>query len=154
MPKEETPAGDGWSGWRYAQDSEGNGMASFVDVPIYHPVFGGKYDDHPAIDLPHWFCTMSGAEFLDAQDVWHYATMQPNTNIVGPLGKRAGLDIKEHYPRILKFDLFADAKIWIQVGCDDEDTSFFTQEDIDSGTMSMCAAYRALTGRRPTTRCT
>lgn len=87
IPKEETPAGDGWSGWRYANNTEEDGNAGFVDLPLQHPAFEGKYAEHVPIDLPHWFCTMSGAEFVDAADAWQFATSQPNANKVGPLGK-------------------------------------------------------------------
>ena len=52
IPKEETPAGDGWSGWRYANNTEEDGNAGFVDLPLQHPAFEGKYSDHVPIDLP------------------------------------------------------------------------------------------------------
>ena len=97
-PGLETSDPGGWAGYRYSQDGDGDGQAAFVDLPIYHPYFKDSYDDHAVIDLlPHWFCTMSGANFTDAKLVWDYENKQPNANRVGLLGKRAGLDIKEHY---------------------------------------------------------
>jgi hypothetical protein len=134
----------GWAGYRYSQEADGDGQAAFVDVPIYHPYFDGVYDDHVPLDLPHWYCTMSGPNYTDAIEVWDYAVKQPGANKVGPLGQRAGLDIKEHYPNVIKMDLFADANMWVQVGMGDEDMDIFNQTDIDSGTMSMNVAFRAL----------
>jgi hypothetical protein len=143
-PGLETSDTGGWAGYRYSQDGDGDGQAAFVDLPIYHPYFKDSYDDHAAIDLPQWFCTMSGANFTDAKLVWDYASKQPNANKVGPLGERAGLDIKEHYTNIIKFDLFPDARLWIQVGSGDASKDVFDQNDIDQGGMEMDVAYRAL----------
>jgi hypothetical protein len=143
-PGPETGDTGGWGGYRYSQDADGDGQAAFVDVPIYHPYFDSKYEDHVPIDLPHWFCTMSGANFTNARNVWEYATKQPNANVVGPLGKRAGLDINEHYTNIIRFENFSDAKFWVQVGMGDESKDVFDQTDIDDGSMSMDVAYRAL----------
>jgi hypothetical protein len=143
-PGLETGDAAGWGGYRYSQDADGDGQAAFVDVPIYHPYFDGKYEDHVPIDLPHWFCTMTGANFTNARRVWEYATKQPNANVVGPLGKRAGLDINEHYTNIIRFEMFPDAKFWVQVGMGDASKDVFDQSDIDDGSMSMDVAYRAL----------
>lgn len=134
----------GWSGYRYSQDADGDGTAAFVDVPIYHPYFEGKYDDHMAMDLPHWYCTMSGPKFPNAVKVWEYGSAQPNAQVVGPLGQRAGLDIKEHYPNIIRFDMMPDARAWVNVGMGDENQDIFNQEDIDSGNMSLNVVMRAL----------
>ena len=143
-PGLETSDTDGWAGYRYSQDGDGDGQAAFVDLPIYHPYFKDSYNDHVAIDLPHWFCTMSEANFTNAKLLWDYANKQPNANRVGPLGTRAGLDIKEHYTNIIKFDLFPDARLWIQVGLGDASKDVFDQNDIDQGNMDMNVAYRAL----------
>jgi hypothetical protein len=143
-PGPETGDAAGWGGYRYSQDADGDGQAAFVDVPIYHPYFEDKYDDHVPIDLSHWYCTMSGANFTNARSVWEYATKQPNANVVGPLGKRAGLDINEHYTNIIRFEMFPDAKFWVQVGLGDVVKDVFDQQDIDDGSMSMDIAYRAL----------
>jgi len=143
-PGLETGDSGGWDGYRYFQDADGDGQAAFVDIPIYHPYFKGSYNDHPVIDLPYWFSTLSGANFTNAKHVWEYASMQPNANRVGPLGKRAGLDIKEHYTNIIRFDLFHDARMWIQVGLGNTTRDVFDQTDIDNGNMAMDVAYRAL----------
>jgi len=143
-PGLETNDTGGWAGYRYSQDDDSDGQASFVDLPIYHPYFSDSYNDHPAIDLPNWFCTMSGANFTDAKVIWDYSKKQANANIVGPLGKRAGLDIKEHYTNVIKFDMFPDANVWIQVGLGDESRNIFDQNDINGGNMKMDIAYRAL----------
>ena len=66
------------------------GYQQYVDLTIYHPKYGGKYDDHVPIDLSHFYCTMTQAEYPHAWKVWQYATMQPAMNKIGPLGKRAG----------------------------------------------------------------
>lgn len=144
IPGLETGDIGGWAGYRYFQDADGDGQAAFVDIPIYHPYFKSSYGNHPVIDLPDWYCNMSGANFTDAKIVWDYASKQPNANIVGPLDKRAGLDVKEHYSNIIKFDLFPDARMWVQVGLGDASKDIFDQSDIDDGNMSMDVAYRAL----------
>ena len=37
-----------------------SGNMGFIDVPISHPVFAGKYDNHVPIDLPAWFLADMG----------------------------------------------------------------------------------------------
>ena len=32
------------------------GWLNWIDLPIYHPKFEGKYDDHVPIDLPLFYC--------------------------------------------------------------------------------------------------
>lgn len=32
------------------------GWLNWLDLPIYHAKFGGKYEDHPPIDLPIFWC--------------------------------------------------------------------------------------------------
>jgi hypothetical protein len=144
IPGVETSDEEGWAGYRYAQDDDGDGQAAFVDVPIYHPVFGGVYDDHPVIDLPHFICSMSTYNYPKAKKIWDYAKVQPNANVIGPLGIRAGLDIKELYTSAIKLDLLPDAKIWIQIGQNKHGKNVFDQADIDSGRMKMDVRYRAL----------
>ena len=29
---------------------------NWIDLPIFHPKFDGKYEDHDPIDLPLWYC--------------------------------------------------------------------------------------------------
>ena len=59
--------------------------------------------------------------------------------------QRAGLDISEHYTKVMKMDLMGDGKIWINVGSDDVAKSIFDQSDISSTVpMTMDVSYRAL----------
>ena len=39
-----------------ADEVSKEGWLNWIDLPIYHSKFGGKYDDHGPIDLPYWFC--------------------------------------------------------------------------------------------------
>lgn len=71
-------------------DKSRSGYLQYADLTIYHPKYGGKYDDHEPIDLSHFYCTMSQGEYPHAWKAWQYATMQPSMNKIGPLGKRAG----------------------------------------------------------------
>jgi len=48
---------ESWGGYKYPDqqvDSE-HGL-NWVDLPINHPKYNGKYDDHVPIDLSHWYC--------------------------------------------------------------------------------------------------
>jgi len=135
------------AGYRFYEDEDGDGNAAFLDLPIYHPYFNGHYEDHVPIDLPIFYCTSSKADYKEAQRLWKYAIVQPNANIVGPLGKRAGLDIKENYDNAIKFDLFPDSKIWIQVGMGkNKRDDIFDQSDIDAGLdkMKFAAGFRKI----------
>jgi hypothetical protein len=89
-----------------------NGHVTFIDLPIFHEFFNGKYDDHPPIDLAGYYCTMSEADYPKARAAMDFAFAQPAANQVGPLGVRAGLDIRENYTKVLKLDSFPDARIW------------------------------------------
>ncbi|MEH6358022.1 MAG: hypothetical protein V7745_03475 [Pseudomonadales bacterium] len=86
---------------------------NFVDLPISHPKYEGKYDTHPAIDLAAYYCTMSAADFPGAAAAMKFAFSQPAANKVGPLGVRAGLDIRENYLNVLRLDLLPDANLWV-----------------------------------------
>jgi len=33
-----------------------DGFLNWLDFTIYHPKFGGKYKDHPVMDLPWYYC--------------------------------------------------------------------------------------------------
>jgi len=112
--------GLGAKGYRYPDDRFTDGYYNYVDLSIYHPKYGGKYDDHPPIDLPHFYCTISKASFHHQEDVWRYIMAQPKDHKVGPLGIRAGLDIKENYINILRVNFFPDARIWVNVGTEDK----------------------------------
>ena len=72
--------------------------------------------NHIPIDLPIWYCTMSQANYPYAKKVLDFAFSQPSANKAGPLGKRAGLDIKENYTNILRLNLFRDARSWVNIG--------------------------------------
>ena len=71
---------------------------------------------------------MSGPEFPNATEAWAYAAKQPNANKVGPLGRRAGLDVSEHYTNVIRFELFPDAN----KGSGDVANSTFDQADINN----------------------
>ena len=43
-------------------------------------------------------------------------TSQPAANKVGPLGKRAGLDVKENYKNVIRWNLFPDTSLWANIG--------------------------------------
>ena len=76
--------------YKLPEDRVRSGYLQYVDLSIYHPKYGGKYDDHEPIDLPHFYCTMSQGGYPHAWKAWQYATKQPMMNKIGPLGKRAG----------------------------------------------------------------
>ncbi len=92
------------------------GRLNFIDLPITHPKYRGRYRNHAPIELPHWYCTMSDARFPQAADVARFAFAQKGANRIGPLGRRAGLDIKELYTNVLRLKPFPDARAWVNVG--------------------------------------
>jgi hypothetical protein len=92
------------------------GRLNFVDLPITHPKYRGKYRNHAPIDLPHWYCTMSEDGFRYAENAMKFAFAQPGANQIGPLGKRAGLDINELYTNVIRLEQFPDARVWVNVG--------------------------------------
>ncbi|NRD72344.1 hypothetical protein HQQ94_03620 [Shewanella sp. VB17] len=92
-----------------------NGRLNYIDLPIYHDKYRGKYQFHEPIDLPSWYCTMSAQHFPYAAKAMEFAFAQPSANKVGPLGKRAGLDIHENYSNVLRLNLFEDARTWVNV---------------------------------------
>ena len=111
--------GDGmnWSGWKSPQDPvNADGRMNFIDVPITNAKYKGKYTNHVPIDLPSWYCTMSGPTFPEAAAAMGFAFKQKGANKVGPLGKRAGLDVRELYTNVLRLDTFPDADSWVNVG--------------------------------------
>ena len=81
---------EGYAGYKYPDQRVAGGILNFIDITIYHPKYGGKYENHTAIDLPHFACTMSGANYPHIDHVWKFAMAQPKANTIGPLGKRAG----------------------------------------------------------------
>ena len=76
--------------YKFPEDKVKDGYLQYVDLSIYHPKYGGKYNNHVPIDLAHFFCTMTQAGYPHAYRAWQFATMQPAMNRIGPLGKRAG----------------------------------------------------------------
>jgi len=92
---------------------------NYVDLSIYHPKYNGKYDNHVPIDLPMFYCTMSQNDYPYVYNSWKYAIKQKRANIIGPLGIRAGLDIKENYVNVMQFDFIHDAGLWVNVGNND-----------------------------------
>lgn len=108
---------ESWSGYKLPKDKvDESGYLQYIDLPIYHPKYENKYTNHTPIDLPHWYCTMSDYRYPYAKKAMEFAFAQPAANKVGPLGKRAGLDINENYTNILRLDLFKDARTWVNIG--------------------------------------
>lgn len=112
----------GWDGYRYPdQKVDAEGRLTFVDLPITHPKYGTRYADHDPIDLPSFYCTMSENDFPYAWQAMRFAFAQPAAGQIGPLGKRAGLDIRENYTSVLRLTHFPDARSWVNVGQAGED---------------------------------
>jgi hypothetical protein len=108
---------EGFDGYKDPfQPVNAEGRRNFIDLPITHRKYRGRYDRHVPIDLPHWYCTMSDANFPEAREVLNFAFAQKAANRIGPLGKRAGLDIEELYTNVLRVEPFPDAKAWVNVG--------------------------------------
>lgn len=123
---------ESWSGYKYPdQKVAEDGKLNFIDLPITHPVFQGKYDDHEPIDLANWYCTMSANDYPYAKKAMDFAFSQPAANEVGPLGKRAGLDVVENYTKVLRLEHFPDARSWVNVGQEGKDDNHVKWEAID-----------------------
>ena len=116
---------EGFSGYKYPDQavSDGSdgikGHQNWVDLSIYHEKYGGKYNNHVPIDLPQYYCTLSQGGYPHVKNAWHYLRAQPNANKFGPLGLRAGLDIKEFTMNAVRIHLFEDAGVWVNVGVGD-----------------------------------
>lgn len=122
---------ESWGGYKHPhQRVTEDGRLNFIDVPLNHPKYKGKYDDHAAIDLPHFYCTMSANQYPYARKAVDYSFSQPGANQIGPLGKRAGLDVNELYTKVLRVSLFPDARAWINVGGEDESSVDWQAVDI------------------------
>ena len=122
---------ESWDGYKHPhQEIAEDGRLNFIDLPIHHPKYKGKYDKHTAIDLPHFYCTMSSNQYPYARKAVDYSFSQTGANKVGPLGKRAGLDINELYTKVLRVDLFPDAKAWVNVGGEDENSVNWQAVDV------------------------
>lgn len=107
-----------WSVYRADGNVDEGGTAAYVDLPIFHQKYEGAYDTHVPIDLAAYYCTMSGPEYPNAQDAVRFAFGQPGANQVGPLGERAGLDIRENYLNVLRLNLLPDARAWVNTSGD------------------------------------
>ncbi len=115
LPKES------WSGYKHPhQKIADDGNLNFIDLPLNHPKYKGKYADHVPIDLPHFYCTMSANRYPYAKLPIDHAFNQPAAGDIGPLGKRAGLDVNELYTKVLRLEQFPDARAWVNVGGKDE----------------------------------
>lgn len=124
--------GESWSGYKYPdQKYTEHGTLNFVDLPINHPVFDEKYDDHEPIDLSNWYCTMSGNDYPYAKKALDFAFSQPGANQVGPLGKRAGLDVKHNYAKVLRLKHLPDASSWVNIGQQNEDALHVNWQPVD-----------------------
>lgn len=122
---------ESWGGYKHPhQKLTENGHLNFIDLPLNHPKYRGKYDDHVAIDLPHFYCTMSANQYPYARKAVDYSFSQPGANQIGPLGKRAGLDVSELYTKVLRIHLFPDARAWINVGGEDENSVDWQAVDV------------------------
>lgn len=125
--------GESWSGYKYPDEQFGeDGRLNYVDLPITHPKYGGKYAEHPPVDLANFFCTMSEADFPYSAEALRFAFAQPGANQVGPLGKRAGLDIRENYTNVLRLNHFPDARSWVNVGVEGEDGLHVDWQPVDT----------------------
>jgi hypothetical protein len=87
-----------------------------MDLPISHAKYQGKYKDHVPIDLRLWYCTMSEPLFPNAASIMEYIYAQPGANVIGALGKRAGLDLRELYKNVVRIHTFPDARAWVNIG--------------------------------------
>lgn len=124
----------GWDGYRYPEQRvDDDGRLAYIDLPITHPKYQDRYQQHEPIDLPNFYCTMSGADFPYAQLAMDFAFAQDGANQVGPLGRRAGLDIRENYTNVLRLDHFPDARSWVNVGVDGEDALHVNWQPVDVG---------------------
>ncbi|CAA2143845.1 hypothetical protein HYPP_04443 [Hyphomicrobium sp. ghe19] len=125
---------ESWSGYKYPdQKFTADGRLNYIDLPITHPKYKARYAAHDPIDLPNFFCTMSEADYPYAAEALHFAFAQPGANQVGPLGKRAGLDIRENYTNVLRLQHFPDARTWANVGQEGMDALHVNWKAIDTG---------------------
>ncbi|MEM7400359.1 MAG: hypothetical protein AAF304_00250 [Pseudomonadota bacterium] len=122
---------ESWDGYKHPHQRIAlDGSLNFIDLPLDHPKYGDKYSQHVPIDLPHFYCTMSANRYPYAKKAIDYAFNQSGAGEVGPLGKRAGLDVNELYTKVLRIDLFPDARAWINVGGEDESTVNWQAVDV------------------------
>lgn len=124
---------ESWSGYKYPDEKlTKDGKLNFIDLPINHPKYQGKYDKHAPIDLANWYCTMSENDYPYAQQVMNFAFSQPGANQIGPLGKRAGLDVNENYTKVIRLNHLPDARSWVNVGQKGKDNLHVKWEAVDT----------------------
>lgn len=124
---------ESWAGYKYPDERvNAAGRLNFVDVPITHAKFDGRYARHEPIDLANFFCTMSEDDFPYAKQAMNFAFNQPGANRVGPLGRRAGLDVRENYRNVLRLDAFPDARAWVNVGQPGQDALHVRWRPVDT----------------------
>ncbi|RCW79060.1 hypothetical protein DFP89_12935, partial [Paracoccus lutimaris] len=67
----------GWDGYRYPdQRVDNQGRIAFIDLPISHPKYHGKYQKHDPVDLPLFYCTMSENDYPYAVKAMDFAFAQ------------------------------------------------------------------------------
>lgn len=124
---------ESWSGYKYPDEQYSkDGKLNYIDLPITHPKYKGKYADHAPVDLANWYCTMSENDYPYAYKAMNFAFSQKGANKIGPLGKRAGLDVNENYTKVLRINHFPDAKSWVNVGQKGKDGLHVKWESVDT----------------------
>lgn len=123
---------ESWGFYRYPDQKVSDGKLNYIDLPITHPKYAGKYSDHKAIELPSFYCTMSENDYPRALEAMTYIFAQPGANQVGPLGKRAGLDVKENYTNIVRLTHLPDARSWVNIGKKGLDSSYVDWKAVDT----------------------
>ncbi len=124
---------ESWAGYKFPDEKiTKDGQLNFIDLPINHPKYKGKYAKHEPIELPNFYCTMSENDYPYAKQAMNFAFSQPGANKVGPLGKRAGLDVKENYTQVLRLNQLSDARSWVNVGQKGQDNLHVKWEAIDA----------------------
>lgn len=123
---------ESWGFYRYPDEKVANGQLNYIDLPITHPKYTGKYADHKPIELPSFYCTMSENDYPHALEAMTYIFAQPGANVVGPLGKRAGLDVKENYTNIVRLTHLPDARSWANIGQEGLDSSYVNWQAVDT----------------------
>lgn len=133
-----------WPGMSDKVDPSDNTL-TFIDLPIHHQKYAGKYENHVPIDLPSYFCTMSAGNVVGdiSTQFWEYAIKQPGANEIGDLGKRAGLDIRELHPDVIRLHHMPDAAVWANVGMG-KDSDFLSQTRWDSGERTQTMNYQKI----------
>lgn len=111
---------ESWAGYKLPAHQVNELGLTYIDLPIHHAKYGAKYKQAPMIDLPHWYCTLSNYRYPYAKKAIDFAFAQQGANQIGPLGVRAGLNVKENFPNVLRLKLFADARSWVNVGTANE----------------------------------